>query len=138
MRPAHRPILLLEDDRVDAMTVRRSLEELRVTNPLVHLENGEEGLSYLRDRRNPLPCIVLLDLNMPRMNGIDFLQSVKLDDTLKLLPVVVLTTSDQEKDKVTSFRLGVAGYIRKPVDYRRFVETMRTVNCYWTLSEHPL
>lgn len=137
MRITNKPILLVEDDQVDVMTVKRALKELHVTNPLVERENGEEALAYLRDTRNVHPCIILLDLNMPVMNGIEFLQVVKNDSELKRLPVVVLTTSEEQQDKVNSFNLGVAGYMAKPVDYRQFVEVMRSINTYWTISEMP-
>ena len=130
-------IMLVEDDEVDAMTVRRALKELHVTNPLVQAENGEEALAALRDPAQAKPCIILLDLNMPVMGGIEFLQVVKQDATLKRIPVVVLTTSDEQEDKLASFDLGVAGYIRKPVDYQQFVEAVRSVDAYWTLSELP-
>jgi CheY-like chemotaxis protein len=137
MKPSHKPILLVEDDQVDAMTVRRAFKELRVANRLEHVENGEEALATLRDPGRERPCLILLDLNMPIMNGIECLQAVKTDPDLKCLPVVVLTTSDEQEDKVESFDLGVAGYMRKPVDYRQFVEIMRTIDAYWTLSESP-
>lgn len=138
MKPTHYPILLVEDDAVDAMTVRRALKELRVTNPLIHHENGEEALSALSEEGGNLrPCVILLDLNMPVMNGIEFLQALKAAGTLRRIPVVVLTTSDEDEDKCASFDLGVAGYMRKPVDYRKFVESMRTIDAYWTLSEPP-
>lgn len=132
-----KPILLIEDDRVDAMTTERAMKELNVANELVHTINGEEGLDYLRDTRKENPCIVLLDLNMPRMNGLEFLEIVKRDDCFKKIPVVVLMTSKEEKDKVDSFNLNVAGYMIKPVDYKQFVEVIRTINMYWTLSELP-
>lgn len=130
-------ILLVEDDRVDAMTVQRALRELHVLNPLVHVENGEEGLAYLRDPGKDRPCLILLDLNMPVMSGIEFLQAVKTDPALRRYPVVVLTTSEEQQDKVQSFDLGVAGYMRKPVDYRQFVELVRSIDTYWTISELP-
>ena len=132
-----KPILLVEDDRVDAMTVKRALKDLKITNQLVHKLNGEEALEYLRDNGNKKPCVILLDLNMPRMNGIEFLKIIKADDELKKIPVVVLTTSREEQDKVESFKLSVAGYMLKSVDYKKFVETIRTINIYWTLSELP-
>jgi CheY-like chemotaxis protein len=129
--------MLVEDDEVDAMTVRRAMKELHVVNPLTRVENGEEALSYLRQPGQTLPCIILLDLNMPVMGGIEFLQVVKNDAALKRIPVVVLTTSDEQQDKVSSFDLSVAGYIRKPVDYQQFVEAVRSIDAYWTLSELP-
>ncbi len=137
MKVTNKPILLVEDDQVDTMTVKRALKEIHVTNPLIHLENGEEAVHYLRDAEREKPCIILLDLNMPIMNGIEFLQVVKHDDYLRRIPVVVLTTSEEQQDKVNSFNLGVAGYMAKPVDYRQFVEVMRSIDAYWTISEMP-
>ena len=137
MKITNTPILLVEDDQVDVKTVKRALKEIHVTNPVVNLENGEEALKYLHDPVSKKPCIILLDLNMPIMNGIEFLQVAKRDDRLKRIPVVVLTTSDEQQDKVNSFDLGVAGYMEKPVDYRQFVEVMRTIDAYWTISELP-
>jgi CheY-like chemotaxis protein len=132
-----RPILLVEDDDVDTMTVQRALKELKVINPLIHTLNGEEALNYLKDGSNKKPCVILLDLNMPKMNGIELLRVVKVDDRLKKIPVIVLTTSDDVQDKVETFGLSVAGYIIKPTDYKKFVEAMRTIDIYWTLSESP-
>lgn len=137
MKVTNKPILLVEDDQVDVMTVKRALKEIHVTNQIINLENGEEALQYLRDPVNMRPCIILLDLNMPIMNGIEFLQVVKKDAELKGIPVVVLTTSGEQQDKVNSFNLGVAGYMAKPVDYRQFVEVMRSIDAYWTISEMP-
>ena len=137
MKITSKPILLIEDDQVDAMTVRRALKELHVLNPLAHRENGEDALAQLRGDAGNRPCLILLDLNMPVMNGIEFLQAVKNDPDLRRIPVVVLTTSEEQKDKIDSFNLGVAGYMRKPVDYRQFVEMIRSIDAYWTLSELP-
>lgn len=133
-----RPVLLVEDDTIDAMTVRRAFRDLNVTNPLVHVTNGEEALDHLHDERSDKPCLILLDLNMPKMNGIEFLAVAKADRALKRIPVIVLTTSSEERDVVESFRLSVAGYIIKPVDYRSFVDAIRTIDMYWTLSELPV
>ncbi|MBF0186707.1 MAG: response regulator [Magnetococcales bacterium] len=132
-----RPILLLEDDRVDAMTVKRALKAIKVNNPLVTVSNGEEALEWLNHEENEIPCITLLDLNMPRMNGIEFLEAVKNHKEFRSIPVIVLTTSKDELDRIKSFNLGAAGYMVKPVDYVQFVEVMRTINMYWTLSELP-
>ena len=137
MRVTNKPILLVEDDQVDMMTVIRALKQVHVTNKVVHLENGEDALNYLRDGDNEKPCIILLDLNMPIMNGIEFLQAVKDDEQLRRVPVVVLTTSDEQQDKLNSFNLGVAGYMAKPVDYQQFVKVMRSIDAYWTISEMP-
>lgn len=132
-----RPVLLVEDDALDVMTVRRAFRDLKVTNPLVHAVDGEEALALLRRETDPRPCLILLDLNMPRMNGIEFLALVKTDPALKKIPVVVLTTSAEEPDILASFRQSVAGYIIKPIDYRKFVDAVRTIDLYWTLSEIP-
>ena len=130
-------ILLVEDDRVDAMTLKRALKDLKVTNPLVHKLNGEEALDYLQNEANEKPCVIILDLNMPKMNGIEFLKIAKADEKLRRIPVVVLTTSKDEWDRFQSFDLSVAGYIIKPADYKRFLEAIRTVQLYWTLCELP-
>ena len=132
-----KPVLLVEDDTIDAMTVQQAFRDLNVANSLAHALNGEEALAYLRNETNERPCVILLDLNMPKMNGTEFLKIVKADSSLKRIPVVVLTTSNEERDIVESFRFGVAGYIVKPVDYRKFVEAIQTIDLYWTLSELP-
>jgi len=132
-----RPILLAEDDAVDQETVRRALKDIKVTNRLQVVSNGEEALNHLRNEANERPCVILLDLKMPKMDGVEFLREAKKDEKLKILPVVVLTTSKEEQDKVESFRLGVAGYMLKPVDYKQFVEVIRMIDLYWSLSEIP-
>jgi len=130
--------LLVEDDDVDVMTVKRAFNDLKVTNQLVSTGNGEEALEYLRGQSNTKPGVILLDLNMPKMNGIEFLKTVKTDEALKKIPVVVLTTSGAEQDVAESFNLGVAGYMVKSVDYVKFVDIIRTIDMYWSLSELPL
>ena len=132
-----KPILLVEDDHVDAITVRRALRDLNVPNDIVHQLDGEDALEYLRSSDNKRPCVILLDLNMPRMNGIDFLKIIKNDDELKKIPVIVMTTSKDERDKMESFEFSVAGYIIKSTDYKKFVEALKILNLYWTLSELP-
>ena len=132
-----KPILLVEDDDVDTLTVKRALKDLKVTNQLVHANNGEEALEFLRSESNEKPCVILLDLHMPKMDGIEFLKIAKADDTLKKIPIVVLTTSKDEQDKVETFNLGVAGYMNKPTNYKKFVETIRAIDVYWILSELP-
>jgi len=133
----NKPVLLVENDRVDAMMIKRALLELRVTNRLNLAVNGEEALEFLRNPENEKPCIIILDLNMPRMNGIEFLTIAKQDKTIKAIPVVVLTSSKEEQDKIDSFNLGVAGYMLKPIDYHQFVEIIQTIDLYWTISELP-
>lgn len=136
------PILLVEDDQVDVMTVQRALKVNKIINPLYVVQNGEEALNFLRRQgafsdpeKTPRPGIILLDLNMPVMNGVEFLKVIKTDNDLRRIPVVVLTTSKADEDRVESFNLSIAGYIIKPVEFEKFVEAMRTIGLYWALSE---
>lgn len=130
-------ILLVEDDDIDAMTVRRTLKELGAPNPLDRAIDGEEALAFLRDPANPRPGLILLDLNMPRMNGIEFVAEIKLDESLRLIPVVVLTTSSEQGDRIAAFSNSVAGYMVKPVDYPQFVAIMSLIRDYWMTSVTP-
>jgi CheY-like chemotaxis protein len=132
-----KPILLVDDDDVDAIITQRAVNDLKITNELLRKVDGEDALEYLRDQSNARPCVILLDLNMPRMNGFEFLKVAKADADLKRIPIVVLTTSDVDQNILDSFDLGVAGYIVKPVDYKQFLEAMKTINMYWTLSQLP-
>lgn len=130
-------ILLVEDDVVDVMSVRRALRELNSHHVLNVAGNGEEALAFLRNPQNAQPGIILLDINMPRMSGLDFLRIMKTDEKLRRIPAVVLTTSKEEKDRLESFNLSAAGYMVKPVEYAGFVEVVRTIQHYWNLSEMP-
>ncbi|HEX9985607.1 MAG TPA: response regulator [Thermoanaerobaculia bacterium] len=131
-------ILLVEDDEVDVMNVKRAFAKGNITNPLFVAGNGIEALERLRGDEIPKSRrLVLLDLNMPRMNGIEFLRELRADPELTLTPVVVLTTSDAERDKVEAYNLHVAGYLLKPVTFASFCETMASLNKYWTLVELP-
>ena len=136
-------ILLVEDDEVDVMNVKRAFKKYKITNPLYIAGNGIEALEMLRSQNNQSPTIpesrrlILLDLNMPKMNGIEFLNEIRNDDNLKRTPVIVLTTSDEDKDRIEAYNLNVAGYILKPVTFSNFAEVMITLNKYWTLCEMP-
>ena len=130
-------ILLVEDDHVDYMTILRALRQLESSNPLHRVTDGEKALEYLRDVSQPRPGLILLDLNMPRMNGREFLTHIKEDPILKMIPVVVLTTSAEDQDRIITFQQSVAGYMIKSVDYPQFLETMRTIKDYWIASELP-
>ena len=135
-KPLH--ILLVEDDQIDQMNVRRAFERNKITNPLYVAENGVEALEMLRDGRVPDERrLILLDLNMPKMNGIEFLKALRADPALGHTPVVVLTTSNDEQDKVNAYDLNVAGYLLKPVTFTSFVELTAALNKYWTLVELP-
>lgn len=131
-------LVLIEDDDIDVMNVRRALERAHVTNPLFVAHNGLEGLELLRSDKVPRDRrLVLLDLNMPKMNGIEFLREVRKDPSLRPTPVVVLTTSDDDRDKVQAYDLNVAGYLLKPVTFVNFVDVMAALNKYWALVELP-
>lgn len=133
----NRPILLVEDDIVDHMLVRRALTELNVQNRLEIATSGEFALSYLREGGGERPGIIILDLNMPRMSGIELMKVLKADEDMQAIPVIILTTSREEQDKLQAFKLGAAGYMVKPVEYPAFVEMVRTLAAYWTLSDLP-
>ncbi len=131
-------ILLVEDDEVDVMNVRRAFQKNHIANPLYVAANGLEGLEMLRNGTVPEGRrLVLLDLNLPKMNGIEFLRTVRADPELRSISVVVLTTSANERDKIDAYNLNVAGYLLKPVTFISFVEVMATLNKYWTLVEMP-
>ncbi len=132
-----KPIMLVEDDAADVLIIKRALKELKIDNKLVHSADGEEALEYLKNEENERPCIILLDLNMPKMNGIEFLEAAKSDEELKSIPVVALTTSESSQDITRCFKLGIVGYIVKPVDYKKFVKAVRIVDIYWMLSKIP-
>lgn len=130
-----KPILLIEDDRVDAMTVKRALKELGAANQLVHTTDGEQALKHLRNQSNDPPCVILMDLNTPRMNGMEFLQIIKADEALRDIPVVVMSTSNEAKYVHDLSRLGARRYIVKSVDYGEFVESLRAVEELWRSAE---
>ncbi|HYF65315.1 MAG TPA: response regulator [Herpetosiphonaceae bacterium] len=134
-------ILLVDDDALDVKNVQRSFKKNNILNPLYTAHNGLEALAMLRgEGASPMPVerrLVLLDLNMPKMNGLEFLQAVRADPALKGLTVVVLTTSADERDKIDAYNLNVAGYIVKPVTFLAFVEAMAALNKYWSINELP-
>lgn len=137
-------ILLVEDDDLDVMNVQRAFKKNNITNPVYVAGNGLDALDMLRGVDGGPPDVpmerrlILLDLNMPKMNGIEFLRELRADPALSLIPVIVLTTSGEDRDKVEAYQMNVAGYILKPVTLAHFIETMATLNKYWTLSEVPL
>ncbi len=136
MRSA-KPILLAEDDRVDVMTIERVFNDIKITNQLIVMPNGQEALDYLKNGDNRKPCLILLDLNMPKMNGLEFLKTIKENEALKRIPVIVFAVSKEDNNITKSFKLGAAGYMVKPVDYKKFIEIITVIHLYWTLSELP-
>jgi CheY-like chemotaxis protein len=131
-------ILLVEDDEVDVMNVRRAFRQNHIMNPLMVASDGVEALKMLRSGEVPHERrMILLDLNMPRMNGIELLRELRADPVLHTTPVVVLTTSDDERDKIEAYNLHVAGYLLKPVTFESFCDLMASLNTYWMLVELP-
>ncbi len=126
-------ILLVEDDAIEVIKFNRSIAKLGQLHQVIEANNGEEALSYLGT--NDLPDLLLLDLNMPKMNGLEFLKMLRNSDHLKYLPTVVLTTSVNEKDLKTAYSLGVAGYIVKPLKYEDYVTKIATLLDYWKHNE---
>jgi CheY-like chemotaxis protein len=137
----HLHILLVDDDDIDVMNVQRAFRKNNIVNPLYVAHNGIEALELLRaEGPDAIPKerrLILLDLNMPRMNGLEFLRELRSDPELRAATVIVLTTSDDERDKVEAFNLNVAGYIVKPVTFVAFVEAMAALNKYWSINELP-
>jgi CheY-like chemotaxis protein len=131
------PVLLVEDDAVDVMTVKRCFKQLKIPNQLIVAANGEEAILLLSKPTLLKPCVILLDINMPKMNGLEFLQRIKIAPHLKKIPVIILTSSKEESDVDHCFELGVAGYMVKPVEYQNFVEIIELVSSYWSKSELP-
>ena len=138
-------ILLAEDNPDDVTLTLRALKKSKIMNEVVVAQDGVEALDYLfgtgkyagRDTR-VLPQVVLLDLKMPRMDGLEVLQRVRSDERTRLLPVVVLTTSSEDKDRVESYKLGANSYIRKPVNFEQFVDAVQKLGLYWlVLNEGP-
>lgn len=131
---SNKSILLVEDDQIDRMTIQRSFKTLEIKNTLNIAANGQEALDFL-EKTQETPCLIILDINMPKMNGLEFLRIIKRDENYKTIPVVVLTTSNDENDKLTCYRSGVAGYIIKPIDYKEFQQVVKTLNNYWSINQ---
>ncbi|HCN37681.1 MAG: response regulator [Ignavibacteria bacterium] len=134
-------VLLVEDDEVDVMNVKRAFKKNNIKNQLFVAENGLEALNMLRDESDdkivPMPRIILLDLNMPKMGGIEFLKEIRKDERLKNLSVFVMTTSNEDNDKVEAYNLNVAGYILKPLSIEKFISAVGILKNYWMLCEFP-
>jgi CheY-like chemotaxis protein len=134
---SERPIMIVDDDAVDRMSIKRAFADLRITNELVIADGGEKALAILSAAEIPRPTVVLLDLRMPGVDGLEVLKAIRSHPKYKTTPVIILTTSSEERDRVATFELGISGYMVKPVDYQQFVEVVRTIDLYWTLSEQP-
>ncbi len=130
-------ILLVEDNPDDEALTIRSLKKHKILNKVVVKRDGAEALDYLLTDSNIMPAVVLLDLKLPKVDGLQVLRSLRSDNRTKLLPVVVLTSSDQEQDIIESYSLGCNSYVRKPVDFAKFSESIRSLGLYWLLVNEP-
>lgn len=135
-------ILLVEDDQVDIMNIQRAFKKNNIVNPLHIANNGVEALDMLRgtgsaQQLSPTPKIILLDINMPQMNGIEFLKELRSDEKLSSLHVFIMTTSSDENDRWNAYQLNVAGYILKPLSFEKFTNSVSVLNSYWKLCELP-
>lgn len=127
-------ILLVEDNLIEIMKMKRTLSLLELNHTLYEAKNGEEGLEFLEDR-SKMPDIILLDLNMPKINGIEFLRILKANDDLKHIPTIILTTSSNQKDLLECYKTGMSGYVLKPLKYEDYVKKIETVLSYWSSNE---
>ncbi len=132
-----RPILLVEDNPDDEKLTLRAFEKKLVANPVAVVRDGQEALDYLFDARNELPAVVLLDLKLPKVNGLEVLKRVRADARTKLVPVVILTSSNEDSDLIAGYNLGCNSYIRKPVDFDKFVEAAGQLGLYWLVINEP-
>ena len=136
-------ILLVEDDPKDVELTMTALEEYNLSNEVVVASDGEEALDYLyyrgkfQDRSRENPAVMLLDLKLPKVNGLEVLEKIKADDALKMVPVVVLTSSREERDMVKSYKLGVNAYVVKPVDFHEFVNAIKELGMFWAIINEP-
>ena len=127
-------ILLIEDDMIEVMKMNRTLSSLKLDHKIIEANNGEEALKILEDKFS-LPDIILLDLNMPKINGIEFLRILKNDAALKYIPTVILTTSNNQKDLLECYKIGVSGYVLKPLKYEDYVSKIEALLNYWSINE---
>lgn len=127
-------ILLVEDNLIEIMKMKRTISLLKLEHTLLEAKNGEEALKVLEDKAN-IPDIILLDLNMPKINGIDFLKILKADEDLKHIPTIILTTSSNQKDLLECYKIGMSGYVLKPLKYDDYVKKIETVLTYWSVNE---
>ena len=136
-------ILMVEDDAKDVELTLTALDDYKLANEVVVARDGEEALDYLycrgkfETRSNDNPAVLLLDLKLPKVDGLEVLQQIKSDEKLKMIPVVVLTSSHEEKDMVASYKLGVNAYVVKPVDFHEFVNAIRELGVFWAIINAP-
>ena len=127
-------VLLIEDDMIEVMKLKRATDSLQLNHKITEANNGEEALQLL-EKKDSLPDIILLDLNMPKINGIEFLKILKADDRLKYIPTIILTTSNNQRDLLECFKIGIAGYVLKPLKYEDYVSKIEKLLAYWSINE---
>lgn len=127
-------ILLIEDDAIEIMKFNRVLKTLNLSHKIIEANNGEEALTILK-KKEVVPDVIFLDLNMPKINGIDFLKILKEDDYLKYIPSIILSTSNNHNDILECYKIGIAGYVLKPLKYEDYVERIRKMLEYWSVNE---
>ena len=127
-------VLLIEDDTIEVMKLNRTISTLNLKHKIIEAHDGEQALAILKDESS-LPDIILLDLNMPKINGIEFLKIVKNDPHLKYLPTIVLTTSNNKRDLLECYKIGIAGYVLKPLKYDEYVAKVEKLLAYWSINE---
>jgi CheY-like chemotaxis protein len=141
VNPSIRPILLVEDNPMDLDLTLQALEGNGVANPIVACRDGEEALEYMEKHRSPsdlqVPIVVLLDLRLPKVDGIEVLRQARRDPVWRQVPIVVMTTSRENRDVETAYELGVNSYIVKPVDFLTFTEVVKSIKVYWLLTNEP-
>lgn len=127
-------ILLIEDDLIEIMKLNRAITSLKKKHQIIEANNGEDALTILK-KKELIPDIIFLDLNMPKINGIEFLSILKNNDQLKYIPTIILTTSTNKKDLLACYRIGIAGYITKPLKYNDYVSRIDVLLSYWSINE---
>jgi hypothetical protein len=134
------PILLVEDNPVDLDLTLRAFAARKISNKILVARDGEEALKYidLWENGEPLPVVILLDLNMPRVNGLEVLEKIKSHERFKTIPIVILTTSSESTDLKSAYHLGANSYIVKPVDFEKFIDVARHIDVYWRVINKPI
>ena len=127
-------ILLIEDDTIEVMKLHRAISSLKLNHEIIEANNGEKALKIL-SQKELLPNIILLDLNMPKLNGIEFLRILKKDDVLKYIPAIILTTSNNQRDLLECYKTGIAGYVLKPLKYKDYISRIKRILLYWSINE---
>jgi CheY-like chemotaxis protein len=126
--------LFIEDDEIEILKFKKSLKKLGFSHRILEAKNGEEALDVLK-KKEELPHVILLDLNMPKMNGLEFLKEIKQDPHLRYIPAIIVTTSSNQQDMLESYKLGIAGYIIKPLRYEDYIKKIQRVVDYWMVNE---